>query len=106
MKILNFIKNILKALGEELPEAKSFGKSCGVSLAIGGSLLCVFWILGWIAEQFIPETIFTNNHLFTNGHPGTLGIGAMATIALFFLMCAISATLNTYAALKKIWDKS
>lgn len=106
MKILNFIKNIWEALKNELPEAKSFGKSCGESLAFFGSLLCVFWIMGWIAEQFIPESIFTNSHLFTYGHPGTLGIGAMVTTALFLLMCAIFATLNAYVALKKIWDKS
>ena len=103
MKILNFIKNILKALGEELPEAKSFGKSCGVSLALFGSCLCVFWIMGWIAEQFIPETIFPNSD---PAEIGTLGIGAMVTTALFLLMCAIFATLNAYVALKKIWDKS
>ena len=100
MKILNFIKNIWEALKNELPEAKSFGKSCGVLLAMFGSFLCVFWVLGYIAEQFIPESIFTD------GHPGTLGIGAMVAIALFFLMCAIFATLNAYATLKKIWDKS
>lgn len=103
MKILNFIKNIWEGLKNELPEAKSFGKSCGVSLAIFGSFLCVFWIMGWIAEQFIPETIFPNSD---PAEIGTLGIGAMVTTALIFLMCAIFVTLNTYATLKKIWDKS
>jgi|LakMenE18May11ns_1017448.scaffolds.fasta_scaffold9269073_2 hypothetical protein len=100
MKILNFIKNILKALGKELPEAKSFVKSCGVSLAMLGSFLCVFWVLGWIAEQFIPETIFPN------GNPGTLIIGVMVVVALCSLICAVFLTMNIYVTLKKIWDES
>jgi hypothetical protein len=100
MKILNFIKNIWEALKNELPEMKSFVKSCGVWLAMFGSFLCVFWVLGYIAEQFIPESIFPNDH------PSTFAIGAVMGVFMFFLMCAIFATLNIYATLKKIWDKS
>jgi hypothetical protein len=100
MKLLNFIKNVGTSLRKEIPEAKSLGKSCAIQIAILGCMFGISWCIGWIANLFIPATIFPS------GNPTTMLVGAIVIVTLFFLLCAVFAVINFYNTLKKIWDKS
>ncbi len=103
MKLIRFLRNVLKALQLDRAKVTDGFLAAGYVAAVLGVLGTAFYLLGKIAIW-----LDVNNYLMLTpaDRAVPVAVGSVVFVSIFFIVLLGFAAYNVAKALKQIWDNS